>query len=95
MSETVTAAGTPRKRRARTASPPKPVFIIVQILDEQGEVVPFNKSQLKIVGIERDAEVIMEKMENPAMGNAFYLRVVVPPNAPMQVRASKPLQAAA
>ena len=94
MSETVTAAGTPRKRRARTATPPKPVFIIVQVLGEDGTPVEFNKSHLKIIGIERDAEVVMEKMESAEKTNAFYLRIVVPPSAPTQVR-NRPLQAAA
>lgn len=95
MSETVTAAGTPRKRRPRTASPPKPVFVIVQVLGEDGNPVPFNKNQLKIVGVERDAEVVMEKMESAEKTNAFYLRIAIPATPPSQPRAKPSLQAAA
>ena len=69
---------TPRKKRTRSPSSPRPAFVIVQITDESGSPVKFDKSRLKIVTVERSAEKVMEAMEDGTHEHAFYLRVVVP-----------------
>ena len=91
MSETQQA---PRKRRPRSPSAVKPAFVVLQILDENGNPMPrLDKKRIKVVSIERDAEKVMALTDED--DNLFYIRVVVPPAAPTQVRNKPGLQAAA
>jgi hypothetical protein len=76
MSENVTTIQ--KKRRTRSPSVAKPAFVVVQVLDENGEPVSFDKKRLKIVAVERSAEKVMEMMEDGQVPNALYLRVIVP-----------------
>lgn len=79
MSETTNTDPKPvRKRRARSPSVAKPAFVIVQILDESGQPMQFDKKRLKVLSVERSAEKVMEQMEAGEQTNAFYLRIVVP-----------------
>jgi hypothetical protein len=89
--------GAKKARRARSASAPKPAFVIVQLLDDNNQPMPFDKRRVKVVSVERSAEKVMEQMEDGVHQNAFYLRVVVPPGVrPNQPRgASKTDQPAA
>jgi len=68
-----------RKRRSRSSPVARPAFVIVQITDEAGEPVEFNKRHLRVVAVERNAEKVMEDMDSGKHPHAFYLRVVVPP----------------
>lgn len=67
-----------KKRRTRTAGPPKPAFVILQINDDSGQPMPIDKKRVKIVAVERSAEKVMEAMEEGQYQNAFYLRFVLP-----------------
>jgi hypothetical protein len=69
---------TPKKKRTRSPSSPRPAFVIVQIRDDAGQPTKFDKSRLHIVAVERSAEKVMEAMENGEHEHAFYLRVIVP-----------------
>lgn len=68
----------PRQRRRRSPSVAKPAFFIVQILDESGQPMPFDKKRVKLVAVERSAEKVMDAMEGGTYPNAFYLRGIVP-----------------
>jgi hypothetical protein len=77
MSQAVTQMPA-KKRRTRSPSVAKPAFVVVQILDENGEPQTFDKKRLKVVAVERSAEKVMEMMEDGQVPNALYLRVIVP-----------------
>lgn len=71
----------PKRRRAtgpRAAPKPSAAFFIIQVLDEEGQPQPFSKQRVKIVGIERSAEKVLELVENGEHEHAFYLRGMVP-----------------
>jgi len=67
-----------KQRRKRSPSVAKPAFFIVQILDEHGEPMSFDKKRVKLVAVERSAEKVMDAMETGTYPNAFYLRGIVP-----------------
>jgi len=92
MSET---QQTPRKRRPRSPSAVKPAFIVVQVLNHEGQPEHFDKKRLRVVSVERDAEKVMALTEDRADENMFYIRIVVPPTAPQQARRKPELQTAA
>lgn len=73
------STSTPAKRkRTRSASVAKPAFFVLQMLDENDEPVAFDKSRLRLVLVERNAEKIMELMDNATHPHAFYMRGIVP-----------------
>ena len=84
-------------KRTRTRSPSisKPAFIVMQLLDEQGHPMAFEKRRVKVIAVERNAEKVLEAVESGEHTNAFYLRVVVPggsragsPNRPKEPAAA-------
>jgi hypothetical protein len=91
QSATATNGEAPAKRkRRRSASVAKPAFFVIQVLDESGEPVHFDKSRIRLVKVERNAEAIMELMDNEDYPHAFYLRGIVP-----VARQGQPMKAAA
>lgn len=72
-----------QRRRASTGSrsPAKATaaFFILQILDEQGDPMPFSKKRVKVLAVERSAEKVLEIVEGGEHEHAFYLRGMVPP----------------
>lgn len=88
-------SNTPKQRKKRTVSGPKPAFFIVQVLDEAGNPVQFDKSRLRILGIERSADRLLEIVEGGQNPHALYFRVLLPSaNAPQEAPATPQLQAA-
>jgi hypothetical protein len=81
---------TTKTRRKRSPSVARPAFFIIQIVDEEGEPMPFDKKRVKIVSVERSAEQVMELVESGNHPHAFYLRGIVP-----VARTNRPLQQAA
>ena len=67
-----------KKRRSRSPSVAKPAFFIIQVLDDNGQPMPFDKKRVKIVSVERNAETVMELVESGNHQHAFYLRGIVP-----------------
>jgi hypothetical protein len=68
----------PKAKRRRSPSVAKPAFFIVQVLDDNGEPMPFDKKRMRIISVERSAEQVMELVENGNHPHAFYLRGIVP-----------------
>jgi hypothetical protein len=88
MSETTEAPA--KRKRKRSASVAKPAFFVIQVLDDNGEPTHFDKSRIRLVKVERNAEAIMELMDNEDYPHAFYLRGIVPvsrPGTPMKAAA--------
>lgn len=90
----VSDAATPptKAKRKRSPSVAKPAFFVIQILDDNGEPTAFDKRKVKLVAVERNAETVMEMMDNAKYPNAFYLRGIVPVARVGQPRAA-PAQA--
>jgi len=68
----------PKQKRKRSPSVAKPAFFVIQVLDENGTPVKFDKSRIKLLAVERNAETVMEMMDNETHQHAFYLRGIVP-----------------
>lgn len=68
----------PKPKRKRSPSVAKPAYIVVQINDESGQPMQFDKKRVKIVVVERQADKVLEAIEEGQYPNAFYLRVIVP-----------------
>lgn len=67
-----------KAKRKRSPSVAKPAYIIVQVLGEDGQPAQFDKKRMKIVAVERQADNVLEAIEEGQYPNAFYLRVIVP-----------------
>jgi len=72
------AAEAPKRKRTRSPSVAKPAYIVVQVMDENGQPASFDKKRVKVVAVERQADKVLEAIEAGDYPNAFYLRVVVP-----------------
>lgn len=68
-----------RERRKRSPSKARPVFIVAQVMDEDGNPVAGAKKFLKVLSVELNAEKVLEITEGGDYENAFYVRLVVPP----------------
>jgi len=68
----------PKPKRTRSPSVAKPAYIVVQVMDEQGQPQSFDKKRVKIIAVERQADKVLEAIEAGSYPNAFYLRVIVP-----------------
>jgi hypothetical protein len=68
----------PKPKRKRSPSVAKPAFFIIQILDDNGQPMQFDKKRVKIVRVERSAEAVMDLVEGGEHPFAFYLRGIVP-----------------
>lgn len=86
MSGNVANLEQPKKKRSRAPSVAKPAYILMQMVDEDGSPVQFDKKLLRVVSVERSAEKVLETTEDGSVPHAFYLRVVVPVARPGQTR---------
>lgn len=78
-----------KKKRTRSSPLARPAYIVVQVMDDAGQPVAFEKKRLKIIAVERTAEKVLEMTEGGDLPNAFYLRVIVPAtNRPVPQKAS-------
>lgn len=80
MSATTATAPAKVKRVQRPQNAPRTIYMVFEMLNDQGEVVPFDKRKLRLLSVERDSEIVME-MTDPVSGNhpqAFYVRGKTP-----------------
>jgi hypothetical protein len=67
-----------KPKRKRSPSVAKPAFFIIQIVDEQGNPMQFDKKRVKLLKVERSADQVLEMVESGEYPFAFYLRGIVP-----------------
>ncbi len=72
-------APTTRKRRQQGPATPKPAYVVVQVLDENGQPGQFDKRRIKVVAVERDANKVLSAIDADDSKTTFYLSVTVPP----------------
>lgn len=70
----VTGEAPVKVRRARKPSEPKPIYAIVQVMDEYGNTMSIPKGQVKLISFEKNAEQVLQKIEGGEHPNALYLR---------------------
>lgn len=73
-----TEHGEPRQKRTRSPSAPRPVYVVVQVLDENGHPMNIAKDRVRVLGFEKSAEAVLAKVESGEHPHALYLRGVVP-----------------
>ena len=78
LAETNGDAPAKRAKRPRSPSVAKPAFFVIQVNDEDGNPMQFDKKRIRIVSVERNAEQVMELTEGGEHPHAFYLRGIVP-----------------
>ena len=77
--QAVPGAPAPAKaKRNRSPSVAKEAYFIIQIVDENGQPIEFDKKRVRIVSIEREAKNVLDLVEGGAHKHAFYLRGIVP-----------------
>ena len=82
-----------KAKRKRSPSVAKPAFFIIQIMDENGNPMPFDKKRVKLLKVERSADAVLEMVEGGEHQHAFYLRGIVPvarTNAPRTPQTNPP-----
>ena len=67
-----------KQKRKRSPSVAKPAFFIIQVLDEHGQPMQFDKKRVKLLRVERSADQVLEMVESGEYQHAFYLRGIVP-----------------
>jgi hypothetical protein len=67
-----------KAKRKRSPSVAKPAFFIIQIMDEHGNPMQFDKKRVKLLRVERNADQVLEMVESGEHPFAFYLRGIVP-----------------
>ena len=69
-------AAAPVRRRASTGtrapSGPRTVYAVIQVLDEAGEVLTFDKKRIKLIGLETSADTMLSMVDDNA--NSFFIR---------------------
>lgn len=74
MAQRPSTDGPKAPRKPRSPSPPKAAYFIVQVLDENGSPMLFDKARVKIIGVENSADRVLEIVEGNSHPYAFYLR---------------------
>jgi hypothetical protein len=68
-----------RKKRTRSSPKARPAYVIVQVLDESGVAMPFDKKRIKVVSVERNPENVMAiALNEEEHSNSIVLKVTVP-----------------
>lgn len=65
-------------KKTRAPSKPKPAYFILQVMDAEGNAIPFNKAHVKLIAVERHAEKVLEAVESGVHQHSFYIRGMLP-----------------
>jgi hypothetical protein len=72
-------ATAPKKRRTRSSPKARPAYVILQVLDESGEPMKFDRSRIRMVGIERNPASMAEYvLTDNGVSNHLVFKVDVP-----------------
>ncbi len=67
-----------KPKKTRAPSKPRQAFLVCQIVDNDGNPMKFDKSQVKILTVTTDTLGMLDMLEGDKHPNAFYLRVTLP-----------------
>ena len=60
----------------RKAQGPRPLFVAIQMLDEDGSPMEFSKERIRIIAASRNAGEILDVMDGGQYPHATYKKVV-------------------
>lgn len=81
MARPATEGGEKKARKPRSPSAPKAAYFVLQVLNEDGtQPMPFPKSRVRVLSVERSAERVLDIVEGGEHPHAFYLRGHIPVN---------------
>ena len=87
MSDTANGGGAPapaKRKQQRAQSGPRVVYAIVQVLDEQGQPMKFDKTRIRILDVDTQAERMLTTVEASEKDHAFFIRSVLRGRTPRQ-----------
>jgi len=61
-------------KRTRAPSVAKPIYIVMQVVDENGNSISFNKEHIKVLAFEKSSDAVLALIEGKTNPNAFYVR---------------------
>ena|SRR5215469_13944731 len=76
--QTEAQAPVKRKRAQRSPSAPRPAYVLIQLMGEDGNPMPFDKKRIKTIGVERDPNKVLAMQDENEDANILYLRVMLP-----------------
>jgi hypothetical protein len=62
------------KKRAPQAGRSNRVFLVMQVVDDQGQPTEFGKRNVNIIGVMRNSDKVLELLDGGEYPNAFYIR---------------------
>ena len=68
-----------RTRKPRSATSARPIYVILQVLDEDGNPTEFPKSRVRLVGFEKSADAVLAVTESNR--TTFFIRGMLPVTA--------------
>lgn len=79
-----------RRKRApggKRIARPVTAYFVLQILDEDGQPMQFNKRRIKILACERSTDKVLDIIDGGEYENALYIRGTLPPGRAQTVAA--------
>lgn len=67
-------------KKPRAPAKPKTVYAVVEVLDDEGNPIAFDKTRLNLIGIETKADVLLDLLEGGEHPHAMLLKGVVKPS---------------
>lgn len=73
---TVQPAAPKRRASANPRAPqgPRTVYVILQVLGDNGEPIAYDKKRVRLVGLETSAETMLTMVDAGEQENVFFLR---------------------
>lgn len=66
--------GAEKPKRARSPAKPKAVYVVFQILDENGNAVSVSKDRVNLIGFTKSSDGVLAITESGKYPNAVYKR---------------------
>ena len=77
--ETVVAETAPKAKKTRAPAKPRTVYALIEVLDENGNTINFDKARIRLLNIETKADRVLDVVEGDAHPHALVLRGSVQP----------------
>ena len=67
------------EKKKRAPAKPRTVYAVIEVLDEDGNAVPFDKTRLRLVNIETRPDRLIDLLEGGEHPRAVLLKGIVAP----------------
>lgn len=72
--ETTMTEATTAPKKTRAPAKPRDVFAVVEILDDEGNAVAFDKTKIRLLNIETNASKVLDLVDGSTNPHALLLR---------------------